>query len=430
MHPWQKITGKLEGKGHIELKYKHPLPVVTLPAVTETGDSGLSVPVQKQQVYIGRKPVIASLWPTLPVLTSVSMGSWRSSTRYWARHTLRTLDPFMYQGLPRQHHVLFLNPTSHEIVISALHTLISANFGSNSSKITPPSNSNYAPAKSTTGRGDKVGSSTAGLLLHIHPLCASGTCTPIAWYHTGWEPPKRVGEPKEDLRTEEWKLDAPTIGWIYQHFPNSTPVLCYFSGLGRPLSFKPGDLESDRCWFNQAWTLQDTRERVVIGGKTGNDRHRSVFDALSHMQKCLAYLLDTAYIPIYDETQSPDAAWVSFVNAMSSSSRSELLFLYPEPGDRKQILAAIMGAGDDEDTSLSLWAYITEIGPRQGELIVKDESGAHRTLKIRADHECPIPDGSYTLICIRERFSVDVIKFKASLIPVERLRCGILQQSY
>ncbi len=39
-----------------------------------------------------------------------------------------------------------------------------------------------------------------------------------------------------------------------------------------------------------------------------------------------------------------------------------------------------------------------EEGPRQGELVVRDSNGERHTLKIFADHQYRIPDGSYTLI--------------------------------
>ncbi len=42
---------------------------------------------------------------------------------------------------------------------------------------------------------------------------------------------------------EEWKLDVPTIGWVYA---NPTRVVCYFNGLGRPLHLTPDYFESDR----------------------------------------------------------------------------------------------------------------------------------------------------------------------------------------
>ncbi|PBK90079.1 hypothetical protein ARMGADRAFT_1112211, partial [Armillaria gallica] len=62
---------------------------------------------------------------------------------------------------------------------------------------------------------------------------------------------RQVGGPGEDMRIEEWKLDVPTIGGVY----TSVNVVWYLSGLGQPLSLKKGDLDSDRSWFQHAWTV-------------------------------------------------------------------------------------------------------------------------------------------------------------------------------
>ncbi len=67
---------------------------------------------------------------------------------------------------------------------------------------------------------------------------------------------RQQGGPKEDLHAEEWRPDVPTIGLIYE----VKKVHCYLSGLGRPLSVPEDYFDSDRCWFNHAWTLQEIRE--------------------------------------------------------------------------------------------------------------------------------------------------------------------------
>ncbi|KAK0447576.1 hypothetical protein EV421DRAFT_1786793 [Armillaria borealis] len=174
---------------------------------------------------------------------------------------------------------------------------------------------------------------------------------------------RQPGGPGEHLRMEEWKVDVPTIGWAYRH---AAKVAYYFNGLGRPLSFKPGDFESDRCWFNRAWTLQEITPIMIIGGETASDgmmegvvqrrfkeqlqalqkmqRNNSVLGILSHMRDRvstnpvdriagLAYLLDSTHLPTYDMEQSEESAWVAFMNAMGPWSRVELLFFYPAPGN-------------------------------------------------------------------------------------------------
>ncbi|PBK59658.1 hypothetical protein ARMSODRAFT_854658, partial [Armillaria solidipes] len=170
---------------------------------------------------------------------------------------------------------------------------------------------------------------------------------------------------RENLRAAEWKIDVPTIGWVYRN----KEVVCYFCGLGRPLRLEPGYFGSDRCWFKRAWTLQEISDKTIIGGVTDNDqtlaediqvrfykqllslgkmrRSHLVFDVLSEMKNRvstksldmvagLGYILDLVYLPIYDEGQSEEDAWAALVNAMPRYSQETLLFLYPEPGSGKE----------------------------------------------------------------------------------------------
>ncbi|KAK0445055.1 uncharacterized protein EV420DRAFT_1277191 [Desarmillaria tabescens] len=162
---------------------------------------------------------------------------------------------------------------------------------------------------------------------------------------------------RDNLHVEEWKLDVPTIGYVYECSPC---VVYYLNGLGQPLSVTPRYFKSDRCWFNRAWTLQETGGIIFIGGDTGDDRLRarfyeklkllqdmhpcySVGKLLSEMQKWvstypvdrvagLVYCLRSSYIPIYDAEQSEECAWVELMNAMEYSSSRPLLFCHPEPG--------------------------------------------------------------------------------------------------
>ncbi|KAK0456845.1 hypothetical protein EV421DRAFT_1896040 [Armillaria borealis] len=180
---------------------------------------------------------------------------------------------------------------------------------------------------------------------------------------------RQRGGPREDLRVEEWKLDVPTIGAIYRF----AHVVCYLSGLGRPLSLKEGDLESDRCWFRRAWTVQEVGEERTIAGETpdgpmnaksidkaGNYEDKiltnfhkqlksaeipskGIYRALSAMQDRistypvdkvagLAFSLFTRSIPAYYESQSLEHAWTALLYEMISPYRGTLFFTYPEPG--------------------------------------------------------------------------------------------------
>ncbi len=57
---------------------------------------------------------------------------------------------------------------------------------------------------------------------------------------------RQEGGKNEDLCSEEWKLDVPTIGLVYE---KADRMVCYLNGLGRPLHLTPGYFKSDRSWF-------------------------------------------------------------------------------------------------------------------------------------------------------------------------------------
>ncbi|PBK76392.1 hypothetical protein ARMSODRAFT_948181 [Armillaria solidipes] len=179
---------------------------------------------------------------------------------------------------------------------------------------------------------------------------------------------RQVGGPGEDLRAEEWKVDVPTIGAVYRR----GDVVCYLSGLGRPLTLKEGDLESDRCWFRRAWTLQELGYGIeIIGDTPDGPLHAECKDgkyetelltrfheqlqsvtqmpfrvllALKEMRKRvstnpvdkiagLAFILDSDTIPAYHESASLEEAWIALVNTMTTQRRGPLFFLCAEPGN-------------------------------------------------------------------------------------------------
>ncbi len=269
---------------------------------------------------------------------------------------------------------------------------------------------------------------------------------------------RQVGGRREDLRTEEWKLDVPTIGRVYR----GRVVVCYLSGLGRPLTLKEGDLESDRSWFRRAWTLQEVGIQRVIAGDTPDgplhaeckDRkyetelltrfHKQlesthmlfgVREALVEMQKRvstnpvdriagLAFLMGSATIPAYYESQSLEHAWTALVNAMDDWCR--VLFLScPEPGNAgtkwrpswdqvmTKTLPAFLGCSLSVDVrwyndegwcnekgieGLVLGLAIVEEGDRRGALIVKDKGGIEHRFEVTATHTSPIPEDTYVMI--------------------------------
>ncbi|KAK0244782.1 hypothetical protein EDD85DRAFT_212344 [Armillaria nabsnona] len=186
---------------------------------------------------------------------------------------------------------------------------------------------------------------------------------------------RQKGGAKEDLRVDEWKLDVPTIGRVYMN----EMVVIYLSGLGLPLSMKEGDLDSDRCWFRRAWTLQEAGNngRIIAGDTPDGPLHakqidedgnyetelltrlhkqlrvdqshaatifsHSLFNRLADMRNRvsanpvdkvagLKFSLAHQRMPAYKENESFEDAWTALVSAMSTWMRISFLLVYPGVG--------------------------------------------------------------------------------------------------
>ncbi|KAK0473122.1 hypothetical protein IW261DRAFT_1404766 [Armillaria novae-zelandiae] len=261
----------------------------------------------------------------------------------------------------------------------------------------------------------------------------------------------------EDLRAEEWRADVPTIGRVYLN----TDVVCYLSGLGRPLTLNEGDLDSDRSWFRRAWTLQEIGEEMEIAGDTPDGPlhaeckdgeyatelltrfHKKLkhtrdwnwlHDVLVEMRTQvstnpvdkiagLAFVTYSRWIPAYSESASLEHAWTALMHSMDGVSRAELSFLCAEPGDAgakwrpswHQVMTKpllpyeVLTSVDRDETGgvdsckvkcvdgFMRGLAVVKEGDRQGEFIVECDDDIMR-LQITAPHTYPIPEDTYTLI--------------------------------
>ena len=71
---------------------------------------------------------------------------------------------------------------------------------------------------------------------------------------------------QELRRIREWRLDVPTIGYVYQ---KRRTTIVYFNGLGLPLKTSQEIFKSDFHWFNRVWTLQEISPQWLPGGLAG-----------------------------------------------------------------------------------------------------------------------------------------------------------------
>ncbi|KAK0219508.1 hypothetical protein EDD85DRAFT_341381 [Armillaria nabsnona] len=250
---------------------------------------------------------------------------------------------------------------------------------------------------------------------------------------------RQKGGPQEDLRVEEWKLDVPTIGYVYKW----ATVVIYLSGLGQPLSLKDGSLDSDQCWFQCAWTVQEVGSNRIIAGDTPDGpMHAKIIDEdgnyetdmLTRFHKQLkvaglVFPLMPETIPTYHESGSLEDAWTALVNAMFSLMQVYFLFGYPGAGlgskkwrpTWKQIMTEpLPDDGDyydhveyDKETGEDWYeggcciekglVQGLDVGSaeghvRCGDLVVKDANGIAHTFKIHVTHQCLIPEDVYTLL--------------------------------
>lgn len=163
----------------------------------------------------------------------------------------------------------------------------------------------------------------------------------------------------EVARQEEWKVDVPTIGYVYDSIRR--PCIVYFNGLGMPLDTSRDTTESPRHWFSRSWTMQECVSAWLPGGLTGDPvpggqalftRVEAVLRSLSdtnervlliddirdrYVSKTLdrisglGYLLKCGTLPIYQvqkeySVEDLEAAWGLLIKHMHPRPRT-LIFL-------------------------------------------------------------------------------------------------------
>ncbi|SJL18501.1 uncharacterized protein ARMOST_22092 [Armillaria ostoyae] len=477
--------------GEEERRNDQSLPEVTISSLTEANRDESTIPVLKQRSYTGRKVVPSALANTLCVDLGVdgvldNLNTTVLSTSYTLDSVISVLNPYVAQGFDFGTTYAYLRPFLDDI-----HTIehrlrarededreMRRNMlvdGKITTAIVPPRRvwdlyANWVVpywVALRLGRERWYGISHAwvgdedrmSIMTPINgnewpvPMPKDGSLdlVRIEMLNVGAEYAwldilclRQEGGHGEHLRMEEWKLDVPTIGAMYDW----DPVVCYFNGLGQPLHLTPSYFESDRCWFRRAWTLQEITENPIIGGETDGDyvmdeEVRKRFDEqLARLRDIREWDMTLDILPEMRNRVSTKPldkvaglsqadAWEVLMDVMAPGFRAEFFFFYPQRGNGnkswrpswQQVMMnriiepdlsrwpgqvsrmeetdvdCYMGYRIESVEVRSLGEVPTEGEPRRGELVLKDGTGVPHTVKIVADHTYPISDGSYTLIC-------------------------------
>ena len=182
----------------------------------------------------------------------------------------------------------------------------------------------------------------------------------------------------ESIRKREWRLDIPTIGYVYTDYtplttvitssdihPPGRPVVVYFNGLGMPFQNGHVNPRDEFHWLNRVWTLQETPWLIIFGGLKSKSApinllkpdmywlrgvDNALLDRLAKLHNtqknllasvdvirsrrysnpvdqvaCLAYLLRCPKLPIYDADMDVEVAWSLLVECMPGDQCSQLL---------------------------------------------------------------------------------------------------------
>ena len=181
---------------------------------------------------------------------------------------------------------------------------------------------------------------------------------------------------REALRINEWKIDVPTIGRVYQSGPSVDNVIRYFNGLGR--AFRRHGWHDKRHWSQRAWTLQEVGSGNYIEaglpngvenpleetdgnglrlldhlktgeirlhfhpriGYRGTDLHNAIAAMKGrHSQNPtdkvfgLSAILDCTALPTYSKDEQVEQAWARLLRHVDARIVAQLLFACPLPGE-------------------------------------------------------------------------------------------------
>ncbi|KAK0214715.1 hypothetical protein EDD85DRAFT_1000255 [Armillaria nabsnona] len=457
------------------------LPKVTLSAFTETGQAESSIDVPKQQSYTGRSPVISSSLADTPCATLGIEGVLgQLNATLGTSYTLDTpsLLSLLNECIEKNNDFgtayALLRPIINPELLSrrvwdlvSNHVVPSWATGFYEPKSVPVidlRNKSLQPiSHAWVDEKDRmdVWTSINGKAWLV-PI-PKGACLELIWIemlNLGLEYTwldvlclRQKGGLWENLHVEEWKLDVPTIGYVYDNI-----VVVYLSGLGKSLSLKDGDLD-----------IQEVgRYRIIAGDTPDGPMHartidedgnyetalltrfhkqlksvqesRGLFSRLAEMKKRvatnpvdkvagLAFPLWPDTIPAYHESQSLENAWTALVDAMNSRMRVDFLFGYPGAGlgckkwrpTWMQVMTGPLSYDHtyynnnveyDKETGEDWFeGYCIEKGLVQGldvglaegcdqcgELVVEDANRIAHTFKIHVTHQCLIPEDVYTLL--------------------------------
>ena len=180
---------------------------------------------------------------------------------------------------------------------------------------------------------------------------------------------------REALRVEEWKIDVPTIGKIYEASPSVDNVIRYLNGLGK--AFRRDGWHDKRHWSQRAWTLQEVNGVYIEAGlpkgvedpleETDNNGtllrdhlktreiklpfqpgkgfgqpnlHNTIAAMKGRYSQNpvdkifgLSLLLECKALLAYSENEEEEDAWARLISHVSSRILAELLFACPLPGE-------------------------------------------------------------------------------------------------